>query len=378
MKFTIKTDILEKSLNMANLIVPKKSPLLALEGIKIEVNNSNVTISTTDLENEYIAVLDCEVFKEGKAVVPLKSIQQIVSKIDYPEVTIELADNKLLLSSFGFTAELTTIDPSEYPEFTLSSSKFQTLLEINSEELNEGIESVVYSSSYPDDSNPVFAGILFECKKNELSFVATDGSQLAVKKINTDCQEQLKMIIPVKSLKVIQKYMEGKIEIQVENFENPQTICFKNSSSFGEIKVVSKLIEGNFPEYKEVIPEEFEITTVVSRKVLLDAIKRVMILSKSKELSGIVIFEISKNKMIVKSIESELGKAKEEIVLKKKASKELTITFNGKFLESMLSSIKVDEIELNFIDDSSPLKINFVDNEGFLYLLMPVRIAATV
>ncbi|MCS6955966.1 MAG: DNA polymerase III subunit beta [Candidatus Calescibacterium sp.] len=378
MNFTIKTEILEKALNMANVIVPKKSPLLALEGTKIEARESQVIISTTDLENEYISSIQAEVFQEGQTVVPLKSIQQLISKIDYPEISIELKDNILNLNSFGFSAELTTIDTSEYPELTLSASKFQKLLEIESEILSEAINNVAYSSSYPDDSNPVFAGILMETNKKELKLVSTDGSQLAIKKIDKTSQKESKLLVPVKSLKAIQKYIQGNIEISIDNIENPKTVSFKNTTNFGEIAVVSKLIEGNFPEYKEVIPTEFEINIILSKKVLLDAIKRVMVLSKSKELSGIVIFEITKNKMLVKSIESELGKAKEEIVLKKKTGKDLIIHFNGKFLETMLNSISGEDIEISFIDEISPMKVTIPNTEDFLYLLMPVRIAATV
>lgn len=378
MNFTVKTDNLEKALDMANIIVPRKSPLLALEGIKIEAQSSKVIISTTDLESEYICSIDCEVFQEGETVVPLKPLQQLISKIDYPELSFQLKDSRLTINSLGFSAELATIDISEYPELTLSSTKLQKIMEIDSETLDEAIDSVIYSSSYPDESNPIFAGVLFEITKKDMKLVATDGSQLALRKINQPSNNESKFILPVKSLKTIQKNIKGLIEILLDNPENPKIACFKSQTDFGQVKVSSKLIDGNFPEYKEVIPTNFEIDILLSRKVLLDAIKRILVLSKSKELSGIVIFEITKNKMIVKSIESELGKAKEEIPLKKKTGKDLIIHFNGKFIETMLTNISEQEIQISFIDDSSPMKVTFPETDDFLYLLMPVRIAATV
>lgn len=384
MKLNVKTDYLEKALNLANLIIPKKSPLLSLEGAKLTAQNTSLLISTTDLENEYIAEINCEVFKEGQTVIPLKSIQNLVSKIDYPEISLELKENNqsqtLILNSFGFTAELTTIDISEYPEFSLISNKFYDILQIQPEEFNELINGTAYCSSYPDESNPVFSGLLFEIDKKSLNIVATDGSQLAYRKteISTNIKTPLKLIVPMKSLKAIQKNLENPVILQVENVENPHIISFKQKTSFGNIQIVSKLIEGNFPEYKEVIPTEYKTSLIISRKALLESIKRILVISKSKELSGIVIFQVTNNKMTVKSIESELGKAQEEIILKEKTGEDLTIYFNGKYLETMLNSIKEDEIELHFIDETSPMKINFVQDPKFLYLLMPIRITATV
>lgn len=380
MKFTVKSDYLEKALDMATTIVPRKSPLLSLEGVKIETQNSKLKILTTDLENEYVATIDAEVLKEGQTVIPLKNLKQLVDKIDYPEIDIELKDNILVINAFNFTAELSTIDTSEYPDMSLISNEFYNLTEMESHFLDQAINSVAYSSSYPDESNPVFSGILFEVQKDGINFVATDGSQLAFKKIpqQTKVKKETNLIVPLKILRTIQKNSEGIITIQTDNLENPKIISFKQRTSIGEIQLASKLIEGNFPKYREVIPQDFEINIVLSRKILLDAIKRILVVSKSRELSGIVIFEIKQNKMIVKSIESEIGKAKEEIILKKEVQKDLTIYFNGKFVETMLSNIKEEEIELNFIDETSPMKVSVSDNQDFLYLLMPIRITATV
>ncbi|MFN3478718.1 MAG: DNA polymerase III subunit beta, partial [bacterium] len=216
--------------------------------------------------------------------------------------------------------------------------------------------------------------------KNGINFVATDGSQLAYKKISqqTKVKKEINLIVPLKILKTIQKNIEGVITIQADNIDDPKVISFKQKNSIGEIQLASKLIEGSFPKYKEVIPQDFEINIILPRKVLLDAIKRILVISKSRELSGIVIFDINQNKMIVKSIESEIGKAKEEITLKKEAQKDLVIYFNGKFIETMLSNIKEEEIELHFIDETSPMKVSIPDNQDFLYLLMPIRITATV
>ena len=376
MKVNLSTVYLEKALSVANKIIPSKTPLNVLEGVKIEAIDNQLILTTTDLENEFKAFINCEVFSEGSVIIPSKELFKIVSKIDYPEIQLELEENKLIINSLGFKAELTTISEGEYPE--LEFGDFEDTIVLNSEDFENAINYVVYANSYPEDSNPVFAGILFEIEDNKMNFVATDGSQLAFYSLNYKSSKtkgaNYKLIVPVKSLNAVIKELNQEVSIGF----NQNSISFSYDTEYGKIVINSKLIEGNFPEYKEVIPSKFKTSFNVSKKPFLNAIKRVSLLSKSKELSGVVIFDISKNKLVIESIESEIGKAKEELVISNFKGEPLNIAFNSKFLEDMLNKIKEDELKLSFIDNDSPLKCEVENKEEFLYLLMPVRISAVV
>jgi DNA polymerase-3 subunit beta len=376
MKVNLSTVYLEKALSVANKIIPSKTPLNVLEGVKMEANDNQLILTTTDLENEFKAFINCEVFSEGSVIIPSKELFKIVSKIDYPEIQLELEENKLIINSLGFKAELTTISEGEYPE--LEFGDFEDSIVLANEDFENAINYVVYASSYPEDSNPVFAGILFEIEDNKINFVATDGSQLAFYSLNYKGSKtkgaNYKLIVPVKSLNAVIKELNQEVSIGF----NQNSISFSYDTEYGKIVINSKLIEGNFPEYKEVIPSKFKTSFNVSKKPFLNAIKRVSLLSKSKELSGVVIFDISKNKLVIESIESEIGKAKEELVISNFKGEPLNIAFNSKFLEDMLNKIKEDELKLSFIDSDSPLKCEVENKEEFLYLLMPVRISAVV
>jgi len=376
MKVSLSTEYLEKALSVANKIIPSKTPLNVLEGVKIEASDNQLILTTTDLENEFKAFINCEVFSEGSVIIPSKELFKIISKIDYPEIQLELEENKLIINSLGFKAELTTISEGEYPE--LEFGDFEDSIVLNSEDFENAINYVVYASSYPEDSNPVFAGILFEIEDNKINFVATDGSQLAFYSLNYKSSKtkevNYKLIVPVKSLNAVIKELDQEVSIGF----NQNSISFSYDTEYGKIVINSKLIEGNFPEYKEVIPSKFKTSFNISRKPFLNAIKRVSLLSKSKELSGVVIFDISKNKLVIESIESEIGKAKEELIISNFKGEPLNIAFNSKFLEDMLNKVKEDELKLSFIDSDSPLKCEIENKEEFLYLLMPVRISAVV
>jgi len=376
MKVTLSTEYLEKALSVANKIIPSKTPLNVLEGVKIEAIDNQLILTTTDLENEFKAFINCEVFSEGSVIIPSKELFKIISKIDYPEIQLELEENKLIINSLGFKAELTTISEGEYPEIDFGD--FEDSIVLNSEDFENAINHVVYASSYPEDSNPVFAGVLFEIEDNKINFVATDGSQLAFYSLNYKSSKtkevNYKLIVPVKSLNAVIKELDQEVSIGFSQ----NSISFSYDTEYGKIVINSKLIEGNFPEYKEVIPSTFKTSFNISRKPFLNAIKRVSLLSKSKELSGVIIFDISKNKLVIESIESEIGKAKEELVISNFKGEPLNIAFNSKFLEDMLNKVKEDELKLSFIDSDSPLKCEVENKEEFLYLLMPVRISAVV
>lgn len=376
MKVTLSTEYLEKALSVANKIIPSKTPLNVLEGVKIEAIDNQLILTTTDLENEFKAFINCEVFSEGSVIIPSKELFKIISKIDYPEIQLELEENKLIINSLGFKAELTTISEGEYPEIDFGD--FEDSIVLNSEDFENAINHVVYASSYPEDSNPVFAGVLFEIEDNKINFVATDGSQLAFYSLNYKSSKtkevNYKLIVPVKSLNAVIKELDQEVSIGF----NQNSISFSYDTEYGKIVINSKLIEGNFPEYKEVIPSKFKTSFNISRKPFLNAIKRVSLLSKSKELSGVIIFDISKNKLVIESIESEIGKAKEELIISNFKGEPLNIAFNSKFLEDMLNKVKEDELKLSFIDSDSPLKCELENKEEFLYLLMPVRISAVV
>jgi len=374
MKVNLSTVYLEKALSVANKIIPSRTPLSVLEGVKMEAIDNQLILTTTDLENEFKAFINCEVFSEGSVIIPSKELFKIVSKIDYPEIQLELEENKLIINSLGFKAELTTISEGEYPEIEFED--FEDSIILNSEDFENAINYVVYASSYPEDSNPVFAGILFEIEDNRINFVATDGSQLALYSLNYKGSktkgDSYKLIVPVKSLNAVIKELNEAVSIGF----NQNSISFSYDTEYGKIVINSKLIEGTFPEYKEVIPPKFKTSFNISKKPILNAIKRVSLLSKSKELSGVVIFDISKNKLVIESIESEIGKAKEELIISNFKGESLNIAFNSKFLEDMLSKIKEDELKLSFIDSDSQCEVE--NKDEFLYLLMPVRISAVV
>lgn len=215
MKVNLSTVYLEKALSVANKIIPSKTPLNVLEGVKMEANDNQLILTTTDLENEFKAFINCEVFSEGSVIIPSKELFKIISKIDYPEIQLELEENKLIINSLGFKAELTTISEGEYPE--LEFGDFEDTIVLNSEDFENAINYVVYASSYPEDSNPVFAGILFEIEDNKINFVATDGSQLAFYSLNYKGSktkgDSYKLIVPVKSLNAVIKELNQEVSI---------------------------------------------------------------------------------------------------------------------------------------------------------------------
>ena len=362
---------LKESMAVATKIAAVKSPMAILEGVKIEAKDDMVHLYVTDMENSAHIQMPAEVEEEGALLVSSKLMMNLVSKLDSPEVWLEGDENKLVIATETFRGELATYPLEEFPQIMFEEP--QKRVGLPADELNDLIEKVAFASSYPDDTNPVFAGVLVEIEGDKLSFVATDGSQLAKREVSLpEDVGEYKGIVPTKSLLAISKLLKGLGEVSLELGDTSFGIEFKG------IHISSRLIEGEFPEYREVIPQEFNTEIKLSGKALNSALKRIILLSKTKGLEGIVTFQIEEEQLVIKSLESELGRAEERIPLLSFNGDPQTIAFNGKIVLQALSKTKFDLITLKFIDDMSPMTLVTEEDEGYLYLLMPVRVGVEV
>ncbi len=370
MKARVLRSELKEAMQLATKIAATKSPMAVLEGVKIEVKGDEVHLYVTDMENSAHVTLPAEVEEEGASLVSTKLLMNLVSKLDSPEVILEGDERKLIISTETFNAELATYPIEEFPDVIFEEPQMSFTLP--AEELRDLIDKVAFASSYPDDTNPVFAGVLVELEGNSLAFVATDGSQLARREVQVEFQGEYTGIVPTKSLLAISKMLKGLDDVKLELGKTTFGINFKG------VHISSRLIEGEFPAYKEVIPQEYNTLVKIATKPLVGAIKRIILLSKVKGLEGIIKLKIEEDHLTVESMESELGKASERIRTLEFEGDPQDIAFNGKILLTALSKSDFDIVTLKFIDDVSPMTLITDEDKGYLYLLMPMRVAVEV
>jgi DNA polymerase-3 subunit beta len=368
MKFTAIKDNLSFGVQVVQRAVSSKNPLPVLTGILLKIKNGQLIFTATDLEMGIECSVPVEVDEEGGVVLPSRYFGEIVRKL--PDVRISLAVNKEnnnISIKYG---------QSEFNLLGLPSEDFPILPSIDSEStliIKQGIfknmiKQVGFSIS-TDDNRPVFTGILMEIENGSIRLVATDTHRLAYRsgKIeNIELDLVKSVIIPGKTLNELNRIMNSESEELKIAFGDNQ-IVFEMPG----IRLISRLIEGQFPNYKQVIPQGCKTKIKIKTKDLLEATERASLLAK--EGSNVIKLNITADKMIINSNSPEIGKIEEQLNIEMEGE-EAQIAFNSKYLIDVLKVIDVEELLLELTGSLSPGIIKPLEGEDYIYLILPIRI----
>lgn len=370
MKFEISKALILKALSNVNGAVEKRNTIPVLLNVKIEAKNGKIDLTATDMDIVIVSSSLANVKKDGATTVPAQLFYDVVRKIpDGVNIDVALSEDKSNIKiSYGkFKFSLPCIDPAEFP--VLSEGEMAVNFNIKSAELIKIIDQTKFAIS--SDETRFYLGGMFlhatqGAKGIELRGVATDGHRLA---LASSSQSSLTsaiggVIIPKKTINEIRKIIEGNEESEV-SFSKAK-IKVKSGGS----TVISKLIDGEFPEYDKVIPKGNDKMVKVDRKLLFDAIDRVATIATDKNKS--IKFVLSEGKITLQVSTSDGGNADEEIEASFKGGT-IETGFNSRYLLEIVGQIDQDQININLKDGNSPALINTGDNSG-LYVIMPVRI----
>ena len=372
MQFIVKRDILLKSLSFVQGVVEKKNTLPILSNILIEAKDNKLVLSATDMDLSITEKIDCVIIEEGSTTVSAHTLYDIIRKLpDNSEVEIICNDGKIMTLRAGKSKfSLGCLPKDDFPLIEIGN--LENELTINSGHLLKLINKTRFAISN-EETRYFLNGIYFHSKKqdnnNLLSLVATDGHRLAKfdyiekeKKID----ELPGIIIPKKTVNELFKILidyEGDINI---NLDSNKIVFFVGNSI-----LISKLIDGSFPDYNRVIPSDNNNLLKINRHEFSLAVDRVSTITSEK--SPVIKFTLLKDIMNMSSVNSESGTATEDIATKYSGDK-LEIGFNSKYILEMINNLEDEEIILNFKDSSSPVTAVEESNPGLIYVLMPMRV----
>uniref|UniRef100_A0A832GPT4 Beta sliding clamp n=1 Tax=Caldimicrobium thiodismutans TaxID=1653476 RepID=A0A832GPT4_9BACT len=374
MELKIKRDSLEKLLKRGEGVADKRASMAVLSMALIEFfpEEKTLYLTTTDLEQGFKGKTLVET-GEGQVspfCVPCRKFYDIVKNFPEDEVILTKEDNRLLIRDEDETVvyELATTDAEEFPN--LPEFGEENLLEIPGKVLSELIEKTSFCSS-KDEARFVLGGVYFEPLVEEeiLRTVASDGHRLALLDRVVDGLKRTNwqegFIVARKGAEKIAEIAEDELLVRFGFINNYAVLHFSGGLFF------SRVLEGSFPDYKAVIPQDFENKLKIERKLFLENLKRVSLLVSEKLKP--VRMDLKPGLVTLSSPESEMGRA----VIKVKAEYEgepLIINFNTDYLISALEIMKSEEVEIKIKDERSPCLITGYRDEGFLYLLMPMVI----
>jgi len=365
MRFVCERNILLKEISIAQEIIASKNVISILSNIYLEAENDSLTIKATDLKVNFETKVPVTVLEPGPATVFGDKFLGILGSVPEGEMEFEYNDNKVKIKTSVKKAnfQLKSMASDKFPEFPVSDTPY---FDIPIKEFKEMVGQTAFAVS--DDETRFFMnGVFLENVEGKLAMVATDGRRLAyISKDSGGVADFAGIIVPPKILNIITKRSgdEGLVSISV----TAKTIFIR----FGTYSLSSVLIEGNFPNYRKVIPEEQTSSFSINRKEMLDALKRVSLLVEQK--SHRVYFSLKPGVMEVSSEEGEIGDAKEEIPCQYDGE-EISLALNYRYIEEPFKAIASDDVCVRFTNPSKAITITpLTDPEAdFFHIVMPMQ-----
>jgi DNA polymerase III subunit beta len=360
MKISIEQPILRKAISIVIGSVAPKSNIPVLQNIKIDVNNGKIHLSATDQDTSIKNSCEALVELEGSTTVPANTFFDIIKKIpSSSKISIEQESPSILLIKSGRSRyKLPCISSDEFPAFT--EAKVDNEFIVDAKEFINLIDKTKFAISN-DLTRYYLNGLCLNSVKLEngfeLSSVATDGHRLSFSTIDCDLNSEFSIIIPKKSVNDIRKLSEESNSIQIG--------CSKNVIKIvaNEITYVSKLIDGEFPDCRKVIPQNNDQLAIIDKQNLFECVDRISTVTTDKHNSIKLIFE--NNKLIL-----EASSGREELDINYQGDK-IEIGFNSKYILDVISHISGNSVELNLKNNQSPALIKSLNSQ---FVLMPTRV----
>ncbi len=369
MKFICYKDTILKAINSVVKGVASKTTMPVLEGILIQTNDNEIKLTTYDLEIGIEYIMNCEVKEQGSTVVNAIMFSEIIRKLPDTEIHITLNNKNLLeIECEGALYKLATMNPEEFPE--LPKIEIENSIEIDQTVLRNMIRRTIFAVSN-EESRPIFTGCLFEIENNKLTLVAVDGFRLALRRIFLNKQSNnFKAVIPGKTLNEVNK-------IITDSFEPIKIGVSKNQALFemDNCKVVTRILDGEFLNYKNVIPSNWETRIKVSKNNIQNCFERISLISASaveKEKKYPVKVQVDIGKILI-SCTNQTGDAKEELYVETEG-KNLEVGFNPKYFLDSLKAIDDEEVYIEFGTSISPCLIKGTENNDYTYMILPIRL----
>lgn len=369
MKLKLKTEEFSNLLATVLPAVSIRSTLPTLSHFLIDAKDGKVSVYATDLEIGIESSISTDIEKEGSVTVPARNLTEMIKVLDSKEFTFQKVSDsqfKIFTSDGNTTFNIIGGEKEEFP--VLPKIKKEKSVELKSCKIKEGIEKTISSIS-KDESRYVLCGIFFECKGDKFKMVSTDGRRLSFyqDKISKKIDD-FSAIIPSKAINVLDRtitYSEEPVKISISTSENQ--IYF----SFGNTVIYSRMIEGEYPSYNQVIPERSTKNIIIETQKIIDATKKM--LAVTMERAGAVNYKFKSNKAVISVTDPETGSGTSTIPVQYDGE-EIEIAFNPEFLINALKVVKSEKIKLGLTTSINSGKITTLsDDEDYVAVIMPMR-----
>lgn len=375
MKLTCLSEKFKQAIIYAERIAARSTTLPILKNILLRAQDNKLSIEATNLEIGLSVVMNAKVEKDGACTVPSKILSSFVSHgIIGGNISMELTENGIIFESGTDRTVIKSMDTESFP--ILPKKEDTKKLILNPELLKKALENTVFSAS-ASETRPELTGVFISFDETQMRFAATDSFRLAESIIEFTEKPQdydyyheiiKSIIIPKNTIHELLRIMDGTVTITVQ--ENQ--IFFESDG----LLLISRLIEGTYPDYEQIMPQNSQTKIIIEKETFLHAVKTSSIFSGEK--TSEIVFEIIDKKGVVSAISAEYGSHLTELCNAEITGIDQKIVFNPRFIMDGISQINNDKVEISLTNEQSPILISSVGKTQefepfFRYIVMPVR-----
>lgn len=364
MKFTIPTQELNAGISTVVKAMGSRTTISILEGIYTEASGDSLLLRCTDLSLQIETTIPAAIEEEGAVVMPGRLFSELVRRLPGEETEISTEKDTVYIHSGRARTNMQSENASDF--HCMPKVKEEYSVTLSQGTLKSMIRQCIFASAQ-DDSKPILTGVLLEMRPDELCMVALDGYRLALRREKLlSGMDEKDAVIPARSLLEIGRMLEDRDDAVKVIFSGTHVMV-----DMGHTKVTTRLLDGEFIRYKQILPDGQNTRVQVNRQELLDSIERVSLMAREGKKNHIR-FSFGADTLTL-SANSEIGSSQEEISINLVGS-DLDIAFNAKFFSDVLKVLEDEELFLDMNNNISPCVVRPVQGERFYYLVLPVRL----
>jgi DNA polymerase-3 subunit beta len=362
MHLSVTQENLSRALATVSRIASTRGSLPILSNVLLKTVNNQLLVAATNLDVAISETIGAKIKTEGSITVPARLMQDYVASLPSSTLTLEVKDNKLKLTTEHHSSSINGTPADDFPE--MPTIEKGDVLELPAGDLKTALQQVLFAASN-DEARPVLTGLFLHTTAGKLYAAATDSYRLAEKMIG-DEEKELSLLIPASSLQDVLRVMRDDTTVVGIHYDEQQA-----RFSVGPVELVTRLIEGNYPDYRKLLPKDFATTAVMKRSDLQEITKVSSLFAREAAGGVTVTIEEEKSEVSIRSIASQVGE--NNAVAEAEISGDAVITMNSRYILDALNAFEGSKIQINVNGKLDPCVLTDPESDNYLHVVMPVK-----
>lgn len=365
MELTVTQENFARALSAVGRVASSRTQLPILSNILLRTDGTRLLVAATNLEIATTQYIGAKVNKPGAITVPARLISEFVSSLPKGSIEIKVVNDNIHLSCGNYKSVINGVIADDFPELPTIDEKDSVSYAINTEEFKQAVSQTIITAS-SDSTRPVLTGVYWHSHEGSIYLAATDGYRLSERKL-VDTKSEVSAIIPTQTLQEVLRAITDDLDVIDILFDESQ-VRFR----INEAEVISRLIDGNFPNYRQLIPQKSDNVAVVDKQEFTRVTKIAGLFARESGGSVTLTTDVEKGNLSLHSITSELGENTSELEAKVTGSGQITL--NSRYIAEALSVFDSKTIEIGFSGKLSPCIIKSTDSKtNYYHVIMPLK-----